>query len=159
MKKFLFMIAMLTMTLAANAQYEKGKKYIGASLTGLDLSYNSTKELSFGVQAKVGYFFADSWQINAMAGYQDMGKNYKGVFQVGAGGRYYILENGLYGGVNVKCHFSSGYNDVMPGIEMGYAFFINDKVTIEPAVYYDQSLKDHSDRSTVGLKVGLGIIF
>ena len=47
----------------------------------------------------------------------------------------------------------------MPGIELGYAFFINDKVTIEPAVYYDQSLKEHSTYSTVGLKVGIGLYF
>ncbi len=40
---------------------------------------------------------------------------------------------------------------------MGYAFFISKTVTIEPALYYDQSLKDHSQYSTIGLKVGIGI--
>lgn len=159
MKKLIIALAMLTMTLAANAQFEKGTKNISASLTGLNLSYNDASGLQFGAEAKVGYFIEDCWQINAMAGYAKLGDDYNGVFQVGAGGRYYILQNGLYGAVNVKGIFTSGYNDVMPGIELGYAFFINDKVTIEPAVYYDQSIKDHSKYSTVGLKVGLGVYF
>lgn len=159
MRKIMIMLAMLTMTLAANAQFEKGTKYIGASLTGLNLSYNGSSEVSFGFQAKGGYFIEDCWQVNAMVGYDKAGKDATGVFQVGAGGRYYIIQNGLYGGVNAKAILSSGYNDIMPGIELGYSFFINDKITIEPAVYYDQSFKSHSDYSTVGLKVGLGLYF
>ncbi len=76
---------------------------------------------------------------------------------VGAGGRYYITQNGLFLGANCKfLHANHNYNDVMPGAEVGYAFFINRSVTIEPAIYYDHSFKD-SDYSTVGLKIGLGI--
>ena len=45
----------------------------------------------------------------------------------------------------------------MPGLEMGYAFFLNKTVTIEPAIYYDQSFKRHSDYSKIGLRIGLGI--
>ena len=75
----------------------------------------------------------------------------------GAGIRYYIEQNGLYLGLNGKfVHADRNYNDVMPGLEVGYAFFINRSVTIEPAVYYDHSFKN-SDYSTVGLKIGLGI--
>ena len=76
---------------------------------------------------------------------------------VGAGGRYYITQNGLYLGAGVKfLHANHRYNDIMPGMEVGYAFFINRSVTIEPAIYYDQSLKG-SNYSTVGLKVGIGV--
>ena len=45
----------------------------------------------------------------------------------------------------------------MPGIEVGYAFFVSKTVTIEPAIYYDQSFKNHSDYSKIGLRVGFGI--
>ena len=45
---------------------------------------------------------------------------------------------------------------MMIGAEVGYAFFINRSVTIEPTLYYDHSFKD-SNYSTVGLKLGLGI--
>ena len=40
---------------------------------------------------------------------------------------------------------------------MGYAYFLSRTVTLEPAIYYDQSFKSHSDYSTVGFKVGIGV--
>ena len=77
---------------------------------------------------------------------------------VGVGGRYYIEQNGIYLGVNCKyIHGSHGYNDVLLGVEVGYSFFLSRTVTVEPAIYYDQSFKKHSDFSTVGLKIGLGV--
>ena len=47
----------------------------------------------------------------------------------------------------------------MPTIQLGYAFFLNRTVTIEPELYYNQSLKDHSDYSGFGLRIGFGIYF
>ena len=60
-------------------------------------------------------------------------------------------------GLGAKYVHSGGYNDVMPGLEVGYAYFVSKTVTIEPAVYYDQSFKDHSAFSTIGFKVGVGV--
>lgn len=78
-------------------------------------------------------------------------------FTAGIGGRYYIVQNGLYLGANLKyLHADHSYNDLMPGAEVGYAFYINRSVTIEPAIYYDHSF-NNSDYSTVGLKIGIGI--
>lgn len=159
MKKLIVMLAMLTMTMVAKAQFEAEKLYISSSITGLDLSYNGMKDLTLGVQAKAGYFVEDNWQVNALVGWDHVGKGSTDLFQIGVGGRYYIEENGIFIGANCKLNLSKGYNDLMPGIEIGYAFFINDKVTIEPCVYYDQSLKNHSDYSTVGVKIGLGLYF
>lgn len=148
----------LTASVAAHAQFESGKKYIGASLTGLDLSYNGSEELNLGIQAKAGYFVDTDWMLLAQASYQHSGVDgVKDYFSVGAQGRYYIEQNGLYLGLGAKLVHSGGYNDLMPGVELGYAFFISKQVTIEPALYYDQSFKRHSDFSTVGLKVGLGV--
>lgn len=42
MKKTLLLLAVLMLSITANAQFRKGKGYLGASLTGLDLHYNST---------------------------------------------------------------------------------------------------------------------
>ena len=78
-------------------------------------------------------------------------------YSVGVGGRYYIEQNGLYLGAQCKLAHASHYTDVMPGIEVGYAYFLSRTVTIEPAIYYNQSFKNHSDFSTVGLKVGIGV--
>ena len=96
--------------------------------------------------------------LSAQVGYQtssnDLIPNH---YEVGAGARYYIEQNGIFLGAGAKYVHTGHYNDFMPGVEVGYAFFISKTVTIEPAIYYDQSLKDHSQYSTIGLKVGIGI--
>lgn len=159
MKKYFIMLAMLTMSLVANAQFEAGKKYISASLNNFGMGYNGASGFQLGVDLKGGYFLEDNWQVNGLIGYEHIGKADYDCFKAGVGGRYYIIQNGLYLGANAKVVLSEGYNDFLPGIELGYAYFINDKVTIEPALYYDQSFKCHSDYSTIGFKIGLGIYF
>ena len=132
-KKIILLVTALLMTITASAQFEEGKLYSGASLTGLNLSYNGADELNLGVQAKLGYMIEDDLMLLGNASFQ------------------------IYLGVNAKFVHTKSYNDFMPGVEVGYAFFISRTVTIEPAIYYDQSFKDHSKYSTVGLKVGFGI--
>lgn len=158
MKKVIMLFAALLLTISASAQFEKNKTYVGASLSGLNLSYNGSNELGFGVNAMAGKFVADNLMLYWTAGYDHPGKDTDDYFTVGVGGRYYITQNGIFLGANAKyVHANSSYNDVMPGVEVGYAFFISHTVTIEPAIYYQQSFKDHSDYSTVGLRVGFGI--
>ena len=157
MKKIAMMLVAMAMTLSAHAQFEQGKTYLGASLTGLDLNYRGSTDFSLGVNAKVGYFFADNLMAYAQAGLQHQGSPERNAVMAGAGGRYYIEQNGIYLGVNGKFVHDKNYNDFMPGLELGYAFFINRTLTIEPAIYYDQSFKNHSDYSTVGLRIGIGI--
>lgn len=159
MKKTIMLLAALFMTLTASAQFEKDKMYVGASLTGLDLNYSGIGELSLGVQAKAGYLLADNLMVLAEAAYNHEGKSDAGdLLSCGVGGRYYITQNGIFLGANCKfVHNFKNYNDVMPGLEVGYAFFISRTVTIEPSIYYQQSFKSHSDYSTIGLKLGLGV--
>ena len=159
MKKILFTLAMLTMTMVAKAQFEAGKMYVNASLTGLSLIYNGTEEGKFDVSAMGGYFIEDCWLVDVQAGVHHPGKGGHATITAGVGGRYYVEENGIFLGVNAKLLLSKGHNDIMPGIEAGYCFFLNDKLTVEPSVYYDQSFRKHSDYSTVGLKVSLGVYF
>ena len=143
MKRFALLIAVLTMTVAAHAQFQKGKGYIGASLTGLDMHYNGGDKFNFGLEAKGGYILWDNLMALGSIGYQHSGRDeVQDYFELGVGGRI---------------HANGNYNDVMPGVEVGYAFYINRSVTIEPAVYYDQSFRNHRDFSTIGLKVGLGV--
>ncbi len=158
MKKIIMLFAALLLTISASAQFEKGKVYAGASVSGFNLSYNGSNELSLGINAMAGTFAADNLLLYGLAGYDHPGKDLDDTFNVGIGGRYYITQNGIFLGANVKyVHSESSYNDFMPGIEVGYAFFISHTVTIEPAIYYQQSFKRHSDYSTIGLKIGFGI--
>lgn len=157
MKKFLLLAIGFLMTMTASAQFEQGKYYCNGSLTGINLSYSGAEKLSLGVEAKGGYLVADNWMALVMAGYSH-DEDVDDKFAVGVGGRYYIIQNGLYMGLNARLvHGGSGYNDIMPGLELGYAFFLGKSVTIEPSVYYDQSIKNHSDYSKVGLRIGVGV--
>lgn len=157
MKKIAMIIVALVMTITASAQFEAGTMYGNASMSGLNLSYNSTTKCAFNVDAKVGYCLADNLMVLGMAGI-DTQSAYTNL-SVGVGGRYYIIQNGIYLGANlqIKQVDTQKHNDVMPGVELGYAFFINRHVTIEPAIYYDQSFKNHSDYSTVGFRIGIGV--
>ena len=158
MKKLAMMCMSLLIAGAAHAQFEQGKVYCGASLSGLNLSYNGTSDLNLGVQAQAGYLFWDNLMGVANVSYQHTGaEGVKDYVSAGVQGRYYIIQNGLYLGAGAKFVHSSGYSDVMPGVELGYAFFVSRTVTIEPALYYDQSIKNHSDYSTIGLRVGVGV--
>lgn len=158
MKKIGILCASLMMAIAANAQFEQGKVYCGASLSGLSLSYNGSSDLNLGVEGQAGYCFADNLMAVGKVAYQHTGKEgVKDYVGVGVQGRYYIIQNGLYLGAGVKLAHMGSYNDVMPGVEVGYAFFVSRTVTVEPAIYYDQSFKNHSDYSTIGLRVGIGV--
>jgi hypothetical protein len=157
-KKLALLIAAISFTVVAHAQFQSGKVYVGASLTGLDLHYSGNDKLSLGVEGKVGLTIMDNVMLLGQVGFHHQGNDdYADRFELGASGRYYIIQNGLYLGAGAKLiHANKNYNDVMPGLEVGYAFFVNRSVTVEPAIYYDHSFKN-SDFSTVGLKVGIGI--
>jgi hypothetical protein len=159
MKRFAMLLAGMLVAVVGYAQFEKGKWYVGASVSGLDISYSGSEEFNIGLDAKGGYLLADDWMLLGQVGWQHSGLD--GVsdnVMLGIGGRYYIIQNGLYLGVNAKLvHANRNYNDFMPGLEVGYAFFLNKTVTIEPSVYYDQSFKNHSDYSKIGFKIGIGV--
>ncbi len=157
-KKILTLAIALLATITASAQFEEGKNYIGASVTGLDLSYNGSTEAKFGVNAMAGRFLADNLLVYGVACFDHPGKDMDNTLTAGVGGRYYITQNGIFLGANAKfVHANSSYNDFMPGIEIGYAFFLSHTITIEPSIYYQQSFKRHSDYSTIGLRIGFGI--
>ena len=159
MKKIAFVIVALLMSVAANAQFEKGKGYLGASLSGLDLS-SQAKHFHFGFDIKAGYLFADNLMGLAQLGYENTVKKdgRYATFLLSAGGRYYIQQNGLYLGVSaIFKHLGKKCDDFLPSVQVGYSFFVNRTVTIEPEIYYEQSFKNHKDYSTIGLRVGIGI--
>lgn len=163
MKKILFTLILVMSALTASAQFEKHTSYLSTSLTGLNLSYSKEQKVSFGLQATGGYFVQDSWMIYGTFGYNhQFRRNSTDVnnVTVGAGGRYYIEQNGLYLNLGLQYeHRGSNANYVQLTPEVGYCFFVNEHVTIEPAVYYNLCLNKFSEGSTVGLKVGFGFYF
>lgn len=158
MKKLFIVILLMSCVLNAQAQFEKGKKYVGASLTGLSMSYSDNEEFRLGLDAEAGYFIADCFMLKANVGYEHT--RVMDDVRLGLGARYYFMQNGIYLGAGAEYnHFTKNNNDVMIPVEVGYAFFLNEHLTIEPSVYYKMSLHDFSGNSTVGLRIGMGYYF
>ena len=156
-KKIMLLIAAFAVTMAANAQFQQGKGYIGASLTGLDMHYNGADKFNIGVEAKGGYLFMDNLMGLAFTSYEHKGhKNTTDRFMIGVGGRYYIIQNGLYLGAGLKYSHREDFNDLVPNLHLGYAFFLSRTVTLEPELYFDFSTKS-SDYSNYGLRIGVGV--
>lgn len=152
-KKIVLFVAAMMVSLASYAQFEAGKAYLGASLSSIDIS-SQAKQFHIGLNAKVGYLFADNLMATAQVGYDHLED--ANSLTLGAGARYYIIQNGLYLGASLKYKHAEEYNDFLPGVQLGYAFFISRTVTIEPELYIDFSTKQF-EHSAFGLGVGIGV--
>ena len=158
MKRLLRSLMVMVLAVGAFAQFEKKTKYISASATGLGLSYSESERWTFGLDLTGGYFVQDAWMLYGRLGYDHT--RYTDAFQLGVGGRYYFTQNGVYLGAGLQYeHATKSVNNLQICPEVGYAFYINRHITIEPALYYHISLNDFDDGSKVGLKIGLGFYF
>ena len=163
-KTILTMACALMFALAGNAQTEdrlpfaKDKIYASASLSGFDLNWNKNQNLHMDLDAKLGYLVEDDWMVTGTLGY-DWYKHYDNTFKLGAGFRYYIEENGIYIGAGINYLHQNKFDDFLPTVQCGYAYFLNRTVTIEPEVYYNLSTKDFSEYSGLGFRIGIGIYF
>lgn len=155
-KKIAMLLFGLMMVVGANAQFEQGKLYAHAGLSGLDLHYNANTKWDMGLNAKIGYMFMDDWMVLA-EGQWDVRSKAPNDFRLGTGLRYHIEQNGLYLGAGINYKHAKEYDDFLPNVNLGYTFFISRTVTIEPELYYDMSLKDFKDYSGLGLRVGFGV--
>jgi hypothetical protein len=165
MKKILFtMLCGLVFSLTSQAQtqdrlpFAKDKFYTAASMSGFDLNWNKNQSWHMNLDAKCGYLFEDDWMITGNIGF-DWFKAQPNAFTAGAGLRYYIEQNGLYLGAGANYLHNSAYDDFVPTCQLGYAYFLNRTVTIEPEVYYNLSLKDYTNYSGFGFRISLGIYF
>ena len=166
-KQFLLLLCALSLSTAASAQgqdrapFAKEKIYCGASLSGLNGQWTNTTKWNVSLGAKIGYLFDDNWMVTANGQY-DVRHYGNNMLQAGAGLRYYFEDNGIFLGASGNyVHGTQGprFDDFMPSVQVGYAFFLNRTVTIEPELYYNQSLQSHSDYSGFGIRIGLGIYF
>lgn len=161
MKKLLLVFVMMALSAStALAQFEQGKKYVGASVSGLNASFNNDEDWKMDFSTKLGIMVEDNWMIT---GQLECNYRKQAFSTIGFGGgvRYYIVQNGLYlgAGGNFKHCWYDGerFTDVLPTVQVGYAFFLNKILTIEPELYYNESFKSHKDYSGFGFRIGIGI--
>ncbi len=112
----------------------------------------------WGIGGEVGYFVIDDLAVKLGLGYGDSNLS-DGVFNWKLGGKYYIISKVP---VAIDVNGASG-NNVSPlwlGIQGGYAFFLTDKVSIEPGLRYGIGLNDDAgdgDFNIFGINVGFNI--
>ena len=129
MKKLFTIVLLFAVALSASAQFEKGKKYVGASATGLGFSYSSNEKFRFGLEARAGYFVADCLMLTANLGYDHT----RAVDDVaaGLGVRYYFDQCGVHVGAGLEYdHFTPDNNDVMIPLNVGYNFALLDNLEV-----------------------------
>ncbi len=164
MKKILLTLLVAMTGLCANAQFEQTKKYINASLSEFNMGLNDKSDFSFDFNVAAGYFVDKDFLIRGELGYGYTNKSNS--FNINLGTRYYFERNGVFVGVSGGLDWleHGGYNGhgkwlLNVPAEVGYAFFINRHVTIEPSLYYKVCLNEFKDYSDLGFKIGLGVYF
>ena len=116
MRRLALIVCLLIGTVAAHAQFEKGKWFVNPSVTGLNFSYNTeTDKAHFGLEVKGGAFLIDNVALllDAGATWQGGGTD---VYTLGVGGRYYFNKIGVTvttGTVAIKPVSASAWRAVM----------------------------------------------
>lgn len=148
----------------AFSQMEKGTRFINASLTGIDFSKWDIKpdggdeslEISqFGLNLSGGQFLNENLALKVSLGYLSTGLSVDGDDMVdlrafiGMAGVRYQLESGWFfgGGLGLSSFTLEPAGDsetkfkaTMLGLEGGYAFFLSDRIAIEPSLIFNKSL-------------------
>ncbi|MBO4661495.1 MAG: outer membrane beta-barrel protein [Bacteroidaceae bacterium] len=156
MKKFVVTLLFAVVTLGASAQFEKGTHYGEASITGLGIGYEKNT-FSFGFGAGYGYFVADNWMVGGRLGYrhQGAGNNFAAIQALF---RYSFKKNGLNLGAGLQYEHAGGdYVQLCP--QVGYTFYLNHYVSLEPAIYCDLGLNEIKYGTNFGLKIGIGLYY
>lgn len=157
MKKIFFALLLMVVSLSASAQFEKGTRYSNISLDGFGIGYNGGTGFNFGLSADYGYFIEDKWMLKGGIGYKY--NNHAHDFLLNAGFRYYFKVNGFFTGLAAQYDYSYMSNNFKFVPEVGYCFYVNHFVSIEPSLYADLCCNNFSNASGIGVKLGVGFYY
>ena len=164
MKKYFTILLLAVVSLSATAQFEKGTHYTEASVSGFGIGVKD-KKFNIGIGASQGYFVADGWMLLGRMGYQ-----YNGVHSalIQGGFRYSFQKFGLNLGAGVQYEHrgshsgnseSSKQDYIQFCHQVGYTFYLNRWISLEPALYCDLALNDVKYGTNAGLKIGIGLYY
>ena len=163
MKRMFLGLLMALAVLPASAQFEGGTTYVNTSLSALGVSYSRNEKAHVDVRLSGGYFLSNDCALIAGVNYEH--QPHWNQISVDFGGRYYLHDMGVFLGAGLKYAHSEEltnpkkFDNFFFVPEVGYAFFVNQYLTIEPSLYYNMSFNDFSDSSKVGLRIGFGLYF
>jgi outer membrane protein len=184
MKKILLTVFALTMFNVAFAQFNKGRMIVGGAVgfqTTTEKQTGTTptaKENTFSLSPNFGYFVANKFAVGLNLNLSNTTEKYSGgsydykiitrSFIASPFVRYYfgpgIFVQGQYGIGSAK----SGYDDPSSSnttkyavsqwsLGIGYAYFLNDHVAIEPSVKYQSSVLKEKGQDIKDTNSGIAI--
>ena len=166
MKKLLLVIAMVAAGFTANAQEANGQtakgKWLIEANTGSFATGNTAFSLlsvdgdtQWSIGAEGGYFVADDLAVKVGLGYSDTGMT-NFTYKVGA--KYYIASQFPVGVdfTGVSPEVGDSVNFI--GLQGGYAWFLGDNVSVEPALRYNVALEDGQEGAFQAL-IGFALHF
>lgn len=188
MKKITILFIAMCTTFGVYAQFNQGRMMIGGSVAfnAVTNKYKSDgttittgKQTSFSLAPQFGYFVIDNLAVGAalelgLSKYKDEDSDYESnstSIQIQPIVRYYLPQGiffqGQFGFGTGKDKTDNGnidedkYNITSWGLSAGYAYFLNDNVSIEPQLGYGGTGykdKDSSGKSIVnGLFIQVGL--
>ena len=170
MKKVVFIFVALIFSFTINAQDEtsgdvtsKGGWVIevntGTWATGnTAFSLFSTDGSTFwSIGAEAGYFVIDDLAIKVGLGYQDADIG-DGIFTYKIGAKYYI-DGQFPVGADFTGLSSDGTDASWVGLQAGYAWFVADRVSIEPTLRYNLTLDELKAESAFQGLIGFAFYF
>lgn len=186
MKKILLSLVAVVMVIAgANAQTEQGKWMVGGSI-GVDFGnskveydgnkISDSKQISVLLEPKYGYFVTDGLAVGLGIGFSSDTEKYEGndkttmnAFLVSPFVRYYTPV-GLFGeasvglgNVNIIEQYEGEKDEYKTGVfgwsvGTGYAIFLNENVSLEPMISYNNIIGTSDEDSKFKTKTGLFMI-
>lgn len=159
-KLFLALFIAIATFQSASAQFEKGKIYGGASLSGFGMGYSRNAGFNMGLNVDGGYMFKKDWAVIGDFGFNVAGGDVSDV-SVGGKVRWYMEQNGLFfgGGLKYKYWNLNNGHDFVLAPEVGWCYFINKHVMLEPSFYTDLSFADFVHKTSFGIKAGISFFF
>lgn len=126
----------------------------GFALTSVD------GESTYNLGAEAGYFIMDGLAVKAGFGYG--GSSYddsRSTFSYKIGAKYYLMDKfPLQLNLNGASIEDADENPLYLGLQGGYAWFLNDHVSIEPGFAYNLSLnEDYSDEGVFQFNIGFAV--
>ncbi|MBL4643661.1 MAG: hypothetical protein JKY44_08740 [Flavobacteriaceae bacterium] len=172
MKKVVFTIFMVAVAYTANSQENNGQTAKGKFLIDLSTQVGGSNyaftNTGFGftnvhgynawsLGLGGGYFIADNFALTAGFGYADGSHGGNSTFSYKIGAKYY-LKGKIPFAVNLSGSNVDVLNDrpLFLGLSGGYAFFLGDKLSIEPKINYSIPLKN---RNFLKKSLSLGVSF
>ncbi|WP_117881711.1 hypothetical protein [Aureibaculum luteum] len=177
MKKLLVVAAVALFSFNVNAQEENVSQNASQTSQGKWLIEANTKFAAFGslgyggntgfsftdidgdnqwnVGAEGGYFVIDDLAVKVGLGYGDS-SNGDGIFSYKVGGKYYIMGK-IPVGIDLNGVSGDEFSPMFIGAHAGYAWFLNENVSIEPGIRYDYGFnEDAGDGETNPLSLNIG---